>query len=146
MSLSKIYVYSGSPKIGTFCVCSQLQKCVNLWRANFRPNFLEIFWSKNWNFDRVGFHLKKTFQKNRFYGISEVLHTVWFFLVTGPHKNCWFFGDFGVQLGPVENLVVCPKFRELFQNVSIFGDTLYTGSLKIGTHFFALTSVFDSKI
>ena len=26
---------SPSPKIDTFCVCSKLEKCVNLWRANF---------------------------------------------------------------------------------------------------------------
>ena len=30
--------YSGSPKIDTFCVCSQLQKCVNLWRLTVYHN------------------------------------------------------------------------------------------------------------
>ena len=43
--------YSPSPKIDTFCVCSKLQKCVNLWRVNLWPGnfwlyFPKKFWSK----------------------------------------------------------------------------------------------------
>ena len=38
--------YSDSPKIDTFCVCSKLQKCVNLWRGNFWRYFPKNFWSK----------------------------------------------------------------------------------------------------
>ena len=37
-----IVIYGDSPKIDTFCVCSKLEKCVNLWRVNFwRANFFQ---------------------------------------------------------------------------------------------------------
>ena len=37
-------MYSPSPKIDTFCVCSKLEKCVNLWRVNlWRTNFWLYF-------------------------------------------------------------------------------------------------------
>ena len=53
-------INSGWPKIDTFCVCAKLEKCVNLWRADFRLYFPEILVEKLtfYNFEN---NLKKIF-------------------------------------------------------------------------------------
>ena len=80
--------YSPSPKIDTFCVCSKLEKCVNLWRVNlWRTNFwlyfpvffgpeIDIFW------------ILRPFSKKECFWRNKVIKTfTGFFNLLEPSQN-----------------------------------------------------------